>query len=365
MHRKHLAAGFAAAALAGTAIAGPAGADPAPAAKPQASVLAKNLVGPLSLAVDAKGTVYYAQNFAGSLHVKRPGKAPRTIYTAPVPGTEVGAVSERNGNLRFALTFSDDEGNPTDAVLMGRNGKGKVRALANLRAYEETRNPDKNVSYGVVDAPEGCEVPDFLAPYRGIVDSHPYATLQAGPNTFIADAAGNDILRFGKGGRLSTVAVLPPQPTVLTADAVAANELPECLVGATLVTEAVPTDIERGPDGKLYVTTLPGGPEDPSLGARAAVYRVDPRTGKVTKVAGGLLSATGLAVDKRGTIFVSELFTGRIAKIKKGAKKPTGFFRAPLPGDVELRRNGDVYATVNVLPPEEGAPDGRVVRIKR
>ena len=34
-----------------------------------------------------------------------------------------------------------------------------------------------------------------------------------------------------------------------------------------------------GPDGRLYVTSLPGGPEDPSLGARGAIFRVTPSTG--------------------------------------------------------------------------------------
>lgn len=362
MHRKHLVAALAAAALAGTALGGPAVAGE-PAAKPKASTLVKGLVSPLSLAVSTDGTVYYAQNFTGTLQSKKPGKKPKTIYQAET-GVEVGAISEHQGSLRFALTFSDEEGNPTEAVLMGVGGNGKPVALADLRGYEETKNPDGDVTYGVVDAEEGCEVPPFLAEYTGIVDSHPYATLQVGSNTFIADAAGNDILRY-RSGKLSTVAVLPPQPTVLTEAAVEANELPECLVGATLITEAVPTDVERGPDGKLYVSTLPGGPEDPSLGARASVYRVDPKTGKVKKVAGGLLSATGLAVDARGTIFVSELFRGRIAKIKPGASTPSGFLQAPLPGDVEVRSNGDVYATINALPPEEGAPDGRVIRIQR
>ena len=54
--------------------------------------------------------------------------------------------------------------------------------------------------------------------------------------------------------------------------------------------EAVPTDVEVGPDGKLYVTSLPGGPEDPSLGANGRVLRIDPATGKVTTVVGGLIS---------------------------------------------------------------------------
>ncbi len=170
------------------------------------------------------------------------------------------------------------------------------------------------------------------------------------------------------------MAVLPAQPLLVTEavrEALNAEEevLPECTLDQTLYFESVPTDVERGPDGKLYVTTLPGGPEDPSLGPRASVYRVDPRTGKTKKVASGLVSATGVAVSGNGTIFVAELFAGRIAKIKRGKSTPTKYLSTVLPGDVEVRR-GDLYATVKVLIGPEGPedptpPSGEVVRIRK
>jgi streptogramin lyase len=40
--------------------------------------------------------------------------------------------------------------------------------------------------------------------------------------------------------------------------------------------------------------------------------------GKVTLVAEGLVSAVGLAVNRKGDLFVSQLFAGQIAKIAKG-----------------------------------------------
>ena len=108
MHRKHLVAAVAAVALAGTALGGPASADD-PAAKAKANTLAKGLLSPLSLAVAADGTVFYSQNFAGTLNVRRPGKKPKTIYQATVPGTEVGAVSVARGNVKFATSFLPEE----------------------------------------------------------------------------------------------------------------------------------------------------------------------------------------------------------------------------------------------------------------
>ena len=90
MHRTTLAgtvAGLAALALLGTGA-------PAPAAPAAERPVAQGLLSPLSLAVGADGTVYYTQNFAGTLHARAPGKKPRTLVTAK-PGDEVGGVSVR------------------------------------------------------------------------------------------------------------------------------------------------------------------------------------------------------------------------------------------------------------------------------
>ena len=72
--------------------------------------------------------------------------------------------------------------------------------------------------------------------------------------------------------------------------------LPSCAVGHKYAFEAVPTDIEVGPDGKLYVTSLPGGPEDPALGAQGRVLRIKATGGKPRTIVRGLVSPTGIAV---------------------------------------------------------------------
>ena len=365
MHRKHLVAAVAAVALAGTALGGPASAED-PAAKAKANTLAKGLLSPLSLAVAADGTVFYSQNFAGTLNVRRPGKKPKTVYQAAVPGTEVGAVSVARGSLKFATTFLPEEegqGAPASA-LMGFNKRGKAKKLADLWSFEEKRNPDGHVVYGLRGLPEDCEVPEDFAPYNGIVESHPYATAQVGGATYVADAAMNAIVKVGAKGGVSTTAVLPAQGLEVTEDLATNFGMPECAVGLTYYFEPVPTDVEVGPDGKLYVTTLPGGPEDPSLGNRASVYKVNPRTGKSTKVVSGLLSATGLAVGKTGKMYVAELFRGRIAQVRPGGD-PRGYLPGARPGDVEIRSNGDIDATIQVLPGDGEPPAGKVIRIRR
>ena len=66
------------------------------------------------------------------------------------------------------------------------------------------------------------------------------------------------------------------------------------------------------------------------------MFSVDPSTGKVKQVAGGLVSAKDLAVAANGDIYVAELFRGRIAKIKPATGKVRRFIELPLPATVEI-----------------------------
>ena len=100
--------------------------------------------------------------------------------------------------------------------------------------------------------------------------------------------------------------------------------------------EPVPTDVELAPNGKkLYVTSLPGGPEDPSLGANGRVLRVKLKNGHAKAVVRGLISPTGLAIDSSGDMFIAELFLGQIVEVKAGTSTPDPYVSLPLPADVE------------------------------
>ena len=122
----------------------------------------------------------------------------------------------------------------------------------------------------------------------------------------------------------------------------------------------MPTDIEVGPDGQLYVTSLPGGPEDPSFGLNGRVLRIDPATGKVSTVVEGLLSPTGVAVASNGDIYVAQLFKGEISKVKAGKYKVKTYLKVALPAAVEVTPTG-LLATINALPGKK--PKGQVVTI--
>lgn len=365
MRKTRILAGLAATALAaGTVAAAPSVAAPAakPAKPAKPAVLAKGLLAPLSVAVDGPD-VYVSQNFGGSLELLSPGKKPQTIYRSK-GGAEVGAVSARRGTVTFAVSASDKDGAYISTKLMRIAGSGKAEQVANLLGYEKKNNPDAEVQYGISGLAPDCAAqwPDDAPPasYPGIVDSHPYATTTKGKTTYVADAAMNALLAVSPKGKVSTVAVLPPAPMTIDAETAGALGLPQCAVGLSYAFESVPTDVELGPDGNLYVSTLPGGPE---TGARGAVYKVTPR-GKVALVADGLQTPTGVAVAGNGDVYVSQIFSGQIAKIKKGSKTAKTVRSFGMTGDIEVAGR-DLVVTTDVMPPEDAAPNGKVVRFRR
>jgi sugar lactone lactonase YvrE len=229
-----------------------------------------------------------------------------------------------------------------------------TRQLASLLAYEAAENPDATNLYGPVDLDPACaaEVEALLGgqvTYPGQVDSNPYAVAFDRGGYVVADAGGNDIVRVDANGRVSTVAVLPPIDTTLGPEVVEEFGAPECVVGATYRAEPVPTDVEVGPDGSYYVSSLPGFPEAPGTGS---VFRVT-RSGSVDLVATGFSGAVDLAVTDDGTIYVAELFGGQISQIVDG--DASVLVEVTEPAAVEVAPNGTLYATTDAF------GNGRVV----
>ena len=328
--------------------------------KPASKTLVKKLLSPLSLAVADDGTVFYSQNFAGQLLSKAPGQKPVTLFQSK--GDEVGAVSTNSlGEVQFATT-----GKKT--ILWGIGDSAKPVKLADLGAYEETKNPDKGASYGFTSIPSTCasQLPADGPPaqYTGLVDSHPYGSTIDGSTTYVADAGANAVLSVNAKGKIKTVATFPGVPVVVTPEIAASVKFPACTVGLTYVLEAVPTDVEQGPDGKLYVSTLTGGPEDGSTGAVSKVYKVNPGTGKVKLFAENLVSATGVAVADNGDVYIAQLFAGDISRIKKGKSVAKSYYGAPLTAAVEWTEDG-LYATTHALVGAEPGqePGGKLVWI--
>lgn len=353
--RTQLVAVICATATAALVTQGPASAHRA---SPEPEVVSADFAAPFNLEVTRSG-VLVADGFIGGIF-----RIDRRGAVSPLVPDVTGAagVATARGGKQMAYTSAVGDENGFTATELHIVGKHGFHAVADTLAHENSENPDQALHYGLTDPTEcqtqALEAVGFPVSYSGVLDSHPYSVAAFRGKWVVADAGANALLMVDNRGNVRTLAVLPPQPAPITQEAADAFGLDPCVVGAVYDFESVPTDVEVGRDGRLYVTTLPGGPEDPSLGARGSVYRVDPRTGKSRRIATGLLGATNLAFDRHGRLFVAELFAGRVSRVKHGHPVPY----ADLPGavSVEAGRDGSLWAgTVDL----SGQNPGTVVRL--
>lgn len=332
-HFRPLAVGCVAAGLA--VVPSTASANP----KPTPPVIRSSAVGaPFNLEVDGP-RVLVADGGAGSVGtVQRDGSVAPLV--TDVPGAS--GVATRGAWLAYTSTVTNEETFENTASGLNIRKSGGGTTYADLTAYETAHNPDGATRYGP-RSDDPCVVGAVGPRYNGALDSHAYSVASNnGSGWLVADAGANDLLSVSDGGQVSTVAVFPAQPAVITQDAADALGAPACVVGVTYDFESVPTDVEVGPGGVMYVTTLPGGPEGPELGARGSLWRVDPTTHDVTRIATGFAGATNLAIGKQGEVYVAELFGGKISVVNAGGVSTL----LDLPGvvSVETAANGTVYA---------------------
>lgn len=352
MHRRTTVARLGATALASSAVVIAGLMAPATSA-PDPHVLAKNLTSPLSMDAADDGTLWFSENFAHRLMRVAPGGTPEEVLT--LKRGEIGAISVEGDVVTFAVSRGDNEVGFVKQLV-----SGQIVKVADLAEHERSSNPDGEVTYGFTGVNQRCidKVPSFVAGrYRGVEETHPYATVSHGGVLYVADAGANAILAIADG-IVSTVAVVPPASVRITAKIVRAFGLPSCVRGKDYRFESVPTDVEVGPDGMLYVSSLPGGPEDGSTGANGAVFRIDPTTGESVVVGSGLISAAGVAVAEDGTVYASELFGNRIVSFSPGSTEPTIVAEPTMPSALELV-DGALVATTSVLTGLSGKPQDK------
>ncbi len=342
--------------------------------KPTPETLAGSLSQPLAVAVDDDGTTYIAQTAfgeTGPTGILTQLKRGKRTDLVTAPGAEIAAVSVRHGVVTYAEsripspepgTEPDPAAPPPTALIKQLDRKGSTRTLADLWAFEEKHNPDAGVTYGFTGISDACaaQLPPEIggATHPGIVESHPYAsaTLPTG-DVLVADAAANAVVKVSARGKVSVVAVLPPAPIAVTAEMAGQFGLPDCAVGLTYLAEPVPTDVEVGLDGMLYVTSLPGEPG--MMGPNGSVYRVNPWNGAVKRLATGFVGATDLALTPWGDIYVTQLFGNEVSVLPRGASSFQTFFQTAMPSAVEWD-SGKLYVTTGGVM----APDGALVRVK-
>jgi hypothetical protein len=332
-------------AMVGATVAPAAASASAPPKLKVVKTLSSDFVGPLQFAVNGKQVVV-ADNLTSTLS-QLGVSAP--IATNPGENHEIAGVGIDPATGAIAYTTATSVGeegvHTASSVVIKRAGKPDV--VADTFGFEQSHNPDRIIQYGAVGPISACarkaieKASGGPAKYRGQLDTHPYAVTPLGGGAWaVADAGGNDILRVEPNGNVSTLAVLPPQPLKITAALAKENKLPKCVVGITYRSEAVPTDVEVGPHGKLVVSVLAGG-----IAPFGSVYTLDSHGYNTPqRIATGIPSATNVAVDPAGNVYVASLFAGAVFEIPAGSSNPVPVLSLPGVAALEFA-NGHLYAS--------------------
>ena len=212
-------------------------------------------------------------------------------------------------DLEFRAGFGAD-GALLATLVTGKLQRDRVSLLADVLANEASANPD------------GTDI-----------DSNPVGLLRQGNGYYLADAGGNAVVRVDNRGSFSTLTPLPP--TAIGAD-------------------AVPTAVEKGPDGAFYISQLTGFPFEPGA---ANIWRVVPGQAP-TAWASGLTNVTDLAFAKDGTLYAVEIASegllngpiGSLVKVTPGSgdhETIIGGLFAPY--GVALTKNAAYVSTGTVL----------------
>ena len=188
-------------------------------------------------------------------------------------------------------------------------------------------------------------------PAGGPIDSNPYGLLAEPGEKFVTDAGGNSLLRVRPGGRTSLVSTFP-------STAVPAGPFNPPFAQS----EAVPTAVVRGPDGKLYVSTLTGVPFLPGA---AVLYRV--AEGQAPEVVlRGFTTILDFAFGPDNTLYVLQYSSapflngpGSIVRITADGTRTTITSALTHPTSLLIGERGTIYVTNN----GDKAAIGEVLRV--
>lgn len=314
--------------------------------------LAQGLAGPLKVAFGPNGNILVSEDFSGQLTSVSPNGTKTNLVNAQ--GKEIVGVSYARDTTYYfenaGSTGAEPPPGATPALLKSIDKRNKIRTITDITEFEKKHNPDGNTVYGVRDATKSCLAEASWMQSTGELYSHPFSSVPTRNGVYVGDAGANTILHVNNHGKVSLVKALKAEPiTVTEAVQDLAKEMglsvPECMLGHTYWAQPVPTDITiKG--NWLYYTVLPGVPGE-SLSS-GKVYKMNLHTKKTQVVATGLSAPTGIALDKRGNVYVSELFGGGVARIVNG--HAVTVLPAQMASDVAIHNNKLITGTEALTP---------------
>jgi DNA-binding beta-propeller fold protein YncE len=182
-------------------------------------------------------------------------------------------------------------------------------------------------------------------------EANPYGVFATPDAQWVVDAASNTIDKVQPNGEV-TVEQFIPNPAF---------------------SDAVPTCIDRGPDGAFYIGELTGAGNPPGS---SRVWRYAPWESKpLTQWASGLTAVTGCGFSEDGNFFATELSTagfenaapgtGAVVSVKAHSKSPeTVVSGLNFPGGFASGEDALYVSNWSTAPAENhGGPTGEVVKI--
>jgi hypothetical protein len=190
-----------------------------------------------------------------------------------------------------------------------------------------------------------------LAP-RDFPDANPYGVLALPGAQWVVDAGSNTIDRVRPNGRVTVAAFVPNAP----------------------VGDAVPTCLDRGPDGALYIGQLTAAGNAPGS---SRVWRFAPGDPAPTVWATGLTAVTGCGFGADGQFYAVEFSTlglinaapgtGAVVRVPAHSTSPSVVASGlSFPGGFAAAGDGSLYVSNWSIAPADsgGGPTGQVVRIR-
>jgi hypothetical protein len=189
-----------------------------------------------------------------------------------------------------------------------------------------------------------------LAP-NDFPDANPYAVLAQPGSQWVVDAGANTIDRVRPNGTVSVEAFIPNAP----------------------VGDSVPTCLDQGPDGALYIGELTAAGNDPGS---ARIWRFVPGDSEPTVWATGLTAVTGCGFGADGQFYAVEFSTlglinaapgtGQVVRVPAHSTSPTTVASGlSFPGGLAAAADGSLYVSNWSIAPADsgGGPTGQAVRV--